>query len=502
MMILGLNTLGIIIETGLGIWIFSKAFPRRADDEWGWKEVVNEAVLHGIMFSLIFHNFFQGWGSDVKAGIIIGWIAAIVGYRYTIVKKQMFSNAHIQKIDLVLSILEWFSACGFLAWNYWQCYISIGMVWLANIFLPFFFYKRYKCKIYQAYIWNVFYLVTVQIMKCAYMAYKGAAEQKTLMELNYNGGMHTFVAVIIPLAVYGAIFFLTKCFPVYDVVNKMLGENKKWMVLTAIGESIILNFFTDLIRWENIAVYKAKIIIIISALIVIFIVTGLILLFRKSMLAEQEVLFMKNEAIKKQYEELRKAYEQNRCLIHDEKHRMQFIEECLENGDIERAKIFIQNAHNDMKKSKGKTWTGIPTLDFLFNMKCEQMDRLHVEFKLHVTLDRIPIEEGDFIVLLGNLLDNAIEAVEKCEVKQRVIELKIKQINNMFMILIKNSNAVLPIQKDTRFVSSKKDSFNHGYGIASVKSIVDKYSGETDFVYDKNMFQARINIIVGQEKSE
>lgn len=122
----------------------------------------------------------------------------------------------------------------------------------------------------------------------------------------------------------------------------MLGENKKWMVLTAIGESIILNFFTDLIRWENIAVYKAKIIIIISALIVIFIVTGLILLFRKSMLAEQEVLFMKNEAIKKQYEELRKAYEQNRCLIHDEKHRMQFIEECLENGDIERAKIFIQ----------------------------------------------------------------------------------------------------------------------------------------------------------------
>ena len=35
-----------------------------------------------------------------------------------------------------------------------------------------------------------------------------------------------------------------------------------------------------------------------------------------------------------------------------------------------------------------------------------------------------------------------------------------------------------------------------------LKSIVDKYSGETDFVYDKNMFQARINIIVGQEKSE
>ena len=305
------------------------------------------------------------------------------------------------------------------------------------------------------------------------MAYKGAAEQKTLMELNYNGGMHTFVAVIIPLAVYGAIFFLDKVFSCLRCSKQNAWRKQKMDGSYGNRREHNTKFFTDLIRWENIAVYKAKIIIIISALIVIFIVTGLILLFRKSMLAEQEVLFMKNEAIKKQYEELRKAYEQNRCLIHDEKHRMQFIEECLENGDIERAKIFIQNAHNDMQKSKGKTWTGIPTLDFLFNMKCEQMDRLHVEFKLHVTLDRIPIEEGDFIVLLGNLLDNAIEAVEKCEAKQRIIELKIKQINNMFMILIKNSNAVLPIQKDTRFVSSKRILFNHGYGIASVK----KYCG-------------------------
>ena len=66
MMILGLNTLGIIIETGLGIWIFSKAFPRRAEDEWGWKEVVNEAVLHGIIFSLIFHNFLHHSHNDEK----------------------------------------------------------------------------------------------------------------------------------------------------------------------------------------------------------------------------------------------------------------------------------------------------------------------------------------------------------------------------------------------------------------------------------------------------
>ena len=63
-------------------------------------------------------------------------------------------------------------------------------------------------------------------------------------------------------------FFLDKVFPVYDVVNKMLGENKKWIVLTTINMKHNTRIFADLIRWENMAIYKPRL-YYISALIVI-----------------------------------------------------------------------------------------------------------------------------------------------------------------------------------------------------------------------------------------
>lgn len=85
-----------------------------------------------------------------------------------------------------------------LTWNYWDNYVSLGMVWLANIMLPFYIYKYYKCKFYEAYIYEVLYLPTVQILKCAYMVYKGVSEQQTLLVMNREGGMHTLEAVVAP----------------------------------------------------------------------------------------------------------------------------------------------------------------------------------------------------------------------------------------------------------------------------------------------------------------
>lgn len=45
--ILVLNTIGFFLETALGIWIFSQAFPRRKEMVWEWRLILNEALLHG-----------------------------------------------------------------------------------------------------------------------------------------------------------------------------------------------------------------------------------------------------------------------------------------------------------------------------------------------------------------------------------------------------------------------------------------------------------------------
>ena len=497
MMILGLNTLGIIIETGLGIWIFSKAFPRRADDEWGWKEVVNEAVLHGIIIGLILLNFIPKWNASRKMLFCFGWVCVIVIYRNTIhTDKDILFKNMVLKINTCITVTEIFGMLIVLTWNYWDNYVSLGMVWLANIMLPFYIYKYYKCKFYEAYIYEVLYLSTVQILKCAYMVYKGVSEQQTLLVMNREGGMHTLEAVVCPILIYAIILFCVKNFSVDVVLRKAFEKYKKCIVLAAIVESVIFEIFTDLIGKGKIESSAATIVIVFVIIMFWVVLAVMITLFRKVTLAEQNILKVRNEAIEQQYRELRKAYEQNRCLIHDERHRMQYIDECLKNSDIERAREFVQNSHKDILAQKNHFKTGISTLDFILNMKIDKIEGVRAKLQLHVDLDRIPIEESDFVVLLGNLLDNAIEAVEKCSAENRIIELKIQQMNDMFLLSIKNTNVFLPEKKKGHFITTKKNKQGHGYGIQSSKYVVQKYGGEIDFTYDSSYFQVLLNISI------
>ena len=136
---------------------------------------------------------------------------------------------------------------------------------------------------------------------------------------------------------------------------------------------------------------------------------------------------------------------------------MQYIDECLKNSDIERAREFVQNSHKDILAQKNHFKTGISTLDFILNMKIDKIEGVRAKLQLHVDLDRIPIEESDFVVLLGNLLDNAIEAVEKCSAENRIIELKIQQMNDMFLLSIKNTNVFLPEKRKGHFITTKKN---------------------------------------------
>lgn len=122
------------------------------------------------------------------------------------------------------------------------------------------------------------------------------------------------------------------------------------------------------------------------------------------------------------------------------------------------------------------------------------MDELLVEFSCNIEIEEIPFEETDFVVILGNLLDNAIEAVEKCEASDRQIYLSMQCVNEMFILKIKNRSIAKPNVKNNRFITDKEEKNNHGWGIESIKRVVDKYSGGIKFQYDENFFQTAIII--------
>lgn len=91
------------------------------------------------------------------------------------------------------------------------------------------------------------------------------------------------------------------------------------------------------------------------------------------------------------------------------------------------------------------------------------------------------ISDADKISLFGNLLSNAVEAAEKCEEKERKIDIKLYMGNSHMLIFrIENTHENKLAAKNGRLLSSKKDGNNHGLGIGIVSELAEKYGGSLE----------------------
>ena len=105
-------------------------------------------------------------------------------------------------------------------------------------------------------------------------------------------------------------------------------------------------------------------------------------------------------------------------------------------------------------------------------------------------LDKIKISLIDVAIILGNALDNAIEATEKTNNVKKEIDVTINIKNDLVIITIRN-----PVENDVdtdHLVSSKRNDGSFGYGLSSMRSIATKYNGEVLLLCKDNIFQTTI----------
>ena len=91
-------------------------------------------------------------------------------------------------------------------------------------------------------------------------------------------------------------------------------------------------------------------------------------------------------------------------------------------------------------------------------------------------LSQCPIDSRDLLVLLGNLVDNAIEASEK--IKDPCIQIKLQRSENDFVVSVRNRTTPDTVITDNAIPLSTKDGLGHGMGLKNVIAICDKYHAE------------------------
>ena len=115
----------------------------------------------------------------------------------------------------------------------------------------------------------------------------------------------------------------------------------------------------------------------------------------------------------------------------------------------------------------------------------------NIEFITSQFDDDIPMDKVDFYILLGNLLDNAIENCTSKSIKKIILDIY-KDEHNL-VIDIKNTSIHNPLIDNPNFNTTKEDR-GHGFGMRSIMNIVNKYHGEITYDYSYRYFSVQVKI--------
>jgi len=197
--------------------------------------------------------------------------------------------------------------------------------------------------------------------------------------------------------------------------------------------------------------------------------------------------------VQNQRDEIERLHENTRRLKHDMKNHIMVIASYLNNNETEKAKEYLSLVLDSLNKVYSYIQTGNSVLNYIINSKLEYAHSKGVEFKAEI--ENLPFSKMgsvDFSALLGNALDNAVEASvkEKCG----FVYVGIVKKRGYDTILIKNRIIKSVLGKNPSLVSDKENKESHGYGIKQIKSITEKYDGILDIYEENNMFCVNIMI--------
>lgn len=224
---------------------------------------------------------------------------------------------------------------------------------------------------------------------------------------------------------------------------------------------------------------------------------------RTVQLRAQNKLFVQQiQLCSRQTAEQEATYKELRRLRHDMKNHLTSLLGMIDSGSTNDARDYIENLLNDGKliKTGDISRTGNIVVDSLINYKYSMAKELGIDFNANVFIPtELPFKNENIVIILGNLLENAIEACVKVD-NNRYIGLEMGYEKNMLQICIKNSYTG-EIKKNIAgdLETTKEDKENHGMGLLSIKMAAKEYDGD---VLVKNEGKDFAVVVVLYEKME
>lgn len=227
---------------------------------------------------------------------------------------------------------------------------------------------------------------------------------------------------------------------------------------------------------------------------------GLAFLIRKTMynIIDKRIERFQSELIEKQVREIQNMYRQVRGWRHDYRNHINNMKIQLLEGNYDKLAEYLRELADDLDTVDTVIKTGNVMADAILNSKLGVAEKLKVRLNVKANIpDKLPISDVELCSMLGNMLDNAVEACNSLPEAERFMRIYIGKLKGQLYLSVQNSAGRVRREKGA-YLSTKEDASSsaklHGYGLFRIDRVAKKYGGYVNRQNEEGVFATEIMI--------
>lgn len=207
---------------------------------------------------------------------------------------------------------------------------------------------------------------------------------------------------------------------------------------------------------------------------------------------EDKTIVYQNKLMKQQMDEIENIYMTMRGWRHDYHNHIQSLKGYLSLNKVEQMKNYLNELETDLDSIDTLYHSGNLQLDSILNAKLAIAEKGQIRIHCDASIPpQLHVSDLDLCVILGNLLDNAIESCRKIkDPDERFIRVYIGILKKQLYISITNATSETVKQRTDHYFTTKRG--DHGHGLKRVDQVVKKYDGYLNRQNEPGVFATEI----------
>lgn len=356
-------------------------------------------------------------------------------------------------------------------------FLKLSFLTVANLAISFMFFDGTA---YKKVFYVISFICNFTLYEVVGLSFFSSSIYKDFFDIDFS-----FYYISLYLAFLGLFYVYIKFIKDGSYENFDL-DNTEYLILTIV-------FLCNLVMLMVLGDYSYKVSIV---LIFVAILSDFCYVFFHRKIKEKNLILSKYQVVDEQNKILKREIENEanfRRLKHDLKNTLLQVDMNIKSGDTNLAIAQIENIVG--QKLDNPTYlSGLTEIDYLLSMKIKKMEQLNIKHKISLQIPKdLNIKEIsiDLSAIIGNLIDNAIEAVERLGDVDSPIIIKLIYRDEKIYVYTENPSEKLEEDFSKDFIKSSKSN-RFGVGIKSIKLRLEKLKGFYNFKYEDGSFKVLI----------